>query len=167
MSQCDCTWKQEVKGLAAWKVEFEENLCEGLPCYLLFSQQSHDSTNAAAAQENPYHPFCISPIYNSSLLPLYFLVNSSLSHTHTQVSTPIPKGSCWQHMLCSAFQLSRQNSLINLFLLQSAHNTCSNETFMVPYSKIDWDPIQSTTTLDGSKMPKGQPSYLELGLIQS
>lgn len=163
MSQCDCTWKQEVKGLAAWKVEFEENLCEGLPCYLLFSQPQMQQQH----KKIPTTLSCISPIYNSSLLPLYFLVNSSLSHTHTQVATPIPKGSCWQHMLCSAFQLSRQNSLINLFLLQSAHNTCSNETFMVPYSKIDWDPIQSTTTLDVSKMPKGQPSYLELGLIQS
>lgn len=163
MSQCDCTWKQEVKGLAAWKVEFEENLCEGLPCYLLFSQPQMQQQH----KKIPTTLSCISPIYNSSLLPLYFLVNSSLSHTHTQVATPIPKGSCWQHMFCSAFQLSRQNSLINLFLLQSAHNTCSNETFMVPYSKIDWDPIQSTTTLDVSKMPKGQPSYLELGLIQS
>lgn len=48
---------QEVKGLAAWKVQFEENLSQGLSCYLLFSQQSHDSTNVAATQENPYFPF--------------------------------------------------------------------------------------------------------------
>lgn len=84
MSQCDCTWRQEVKGLAAWKVEFEENLSEELPCY--YSQSKvMISQIKQQCKKDPTYLSCISPIYRPSSLPLYFLlVNSSLfSSPHT------------------------------------------------------------------------------------
>lgn len=107
------------------------------------------------------------PVFRTFIIPPYFhriSLSILLFLIPTNGFLPVPKGSCWQHLLCSVLQLPGQNSLINLFLLQSAHSTWSNGTFMVPYSKIDWDAIQSTNTLDGWKMPKGQPSYLELEL---
>lgn len=164
MSQCDCTWKQEVKGLAAWKVEFEENLSERRSCYLLLSQESHDPTKVAATQENPYLTFLHFPhlhiLLISTVFPCQFF---SSSYPHTGFHSNSQRFMLTAHALLS-FPVTRAEQFDNLLLLQSAHNTWSNETFMVPYSKIDWDPIQSTTTLDGWEMPKGQPSYLELGM---
>ena len=53
------------------------------------------------------------------------------------------------HALLSFPVTRAEQSLIDLCLLRSAQNAQSVEMFMVPYSKTDWDPIQSTTTLDG------------------
>lgn len=53
------------------------------------------------------------------------------------------------HALLSFPVTWAEQSSIDLDLLQYAQNTQGIETFMVPYSKTDWDPIHCTATLDG------------------
>lgn len=81
MSQCDCTWRQDVKGLTAWKGEFEENLSEELYLFTILTAvrmlQIHQTKTIPSSLS------CISPIYSPTLLLYFFLVFFSPSSLYT------------------------------------------------------------------------------------